>query len=238
MIEWIDAIQSKLPFSGPPERRSDSQIDSDLDDEFAFHLEMKTRELMNDGYESEAAGGLARASFGNIEQIKTRCKRIALEERIMLQRVNFVMMIVVVLMVVGVGVQVMITQRYNTLALMDITAQIAKMRLDAAAEAKDRGWAAPQGNVFLEGAVSRPGVYQIPAGTPLTVRRLIAVAGDLTTENVRVTVIQIGLNGTRFEKFAADPFTNDINVDYILSPNDHVRVEERPEGDSLRSPGS
>jgi protein involved in polysaccharide export with SLBB domain len=143
-MTWVQAIQSKLPFTGPPERRSESQIDGDLDDEFAFHLEMKTRELMEEGYNPEAARGLAVARFGNIEHIKQRCKRIALEERIMLQRVNFVLMIVVALMVIGVGAQVMITQRYNTVALMDITSQIAKMRLDAAAEAKDRGWAAPQ----------------------------------------------------------------------------------------------
>lgn len=142
-MTWIETIQARLPFAGPPERRSESQIERDLEDEFAFHLEMKTRELMNEGHDLQAARGLALGSFGNVELIKKRCKRIALEERIMLQRVNFVMMIVVVMMVVAVGVQVMITQRYNTVALQDITAQIAKMRLDAAAEANERGWASP-----------------------------------------------------------------------------------------------
>jgi hypothetical protein len=319
-MAWIGAIQSRLPFLGPPERRDNSQIDGDLDEEFAFHLEMKTRDLMLEGHNAETARGLALACFGNVELIKQRCKRIALEERIMLQRVNFVLMIVVALMVIGVGAQVMITQRHNTVALMDITSQISKMRLDAAAEAKDRGWAAPMqsqlprakvvagdlitlhafelmnhgewvqlsrmveadGNVrfpvvgefkaegktlreieadireranselnianpqvnvssflnasatsnssvgsfvYLDGAVTRSGVYALPMTGPLTVRRLIAAAGGVTKEGAGVTVTQIGIDGKPFLKYKAHPFRIDSDADYILSPNDHVHVE-------------
>src|SRR5438477_12243104 len=83
------------------------------------------------GLTREAARGVARRRFGDVDQIKKRCTRIALEERIMLQRINFVLMILVALIVMGVGLQVMITQRHNSLALQAITTDLARMKFEA-----------------------------------------------------------------------------------------------------------
>src|SRR5687768_14894291 len=72
--------------------RPESQIDADLDDEFAFHIDQLQRELIEAGHEPGAARDMAQARFGNLQSIKHQCKRISLKERTMLQRVNFIMM--------------------------------------------------------------------------------------------------------------------------------------------------
>jgi len=85
----VEAIQSKWPFGDRFERRTQSQIERDLDDEFAFHVELKIRELTETGHSPEVADRLAHAAFGNIQQIKEQCTRIALEDRIMWKRIHF-----------------------------------------------------------------------------------------------------------------------------------------------------
>src|SRR5205085_9758735 len=119
-VSWINAIEFMLPLP-KPEPRSEGEIENDLDDEFEFHIEQITHELISTGHDPAAARGVARARFGDISRIKKKCKRIALEERIMLQRVNFALMLIVTLLVIGVGIQVMITQRSNNQALQAIT---------------------------------------------------------------------------------------------------------------------
>jgi putative ABC transport system permease protein len=47
--------------------RSSDRIAHDVDDELAFHLELKTRELIDAGHTPEAAQHLARAQFGDLE---------------------------------------------------------------------------------------------------------------------------------------------------------------------------
>lgn len=156
-MTWIQAIQSKLPLPRP-EHRSNQEIEDDLDAEFAFHLEQSTRDVMNErGLVREDASDVARARFGDVESIKKRCKRIALEERIMLQRVNFVMMLIVALLVIGLGIQVLVTQRYNTLALQAITADLARMKF----EAQTPSTANSTASVLVQGDVHKPGWYPI-----------------------------------------------------------------------------
>ena len=183
-------LQSLLPFTGPPDRRSPAEIDADLEEEFAFHLEMKTRELISEGHAPEDARALAYSSFGDLQAIKMKCRRIALEERIMLQRINLVLMIIVLIMVVIVGIQVLLTQRYNTLALLDITSQLAKMRVEAAAEARDRGWA-PPGDDPADGQPADSGVSEPPFTAPRTGqwRQIEAADGAVSESGVTLLLL-------------------------------------------------
>lgn len=137
-------VAALKPFFRPPDPRSEREIDRDLDEEFAFHLEQIERELTDADptLSHDEAARLAQLRFGDTDQLKQRCRRIAMEDRIMLQRINAVLMVVVMLMVIGVSIQMYLTQRQNSVALLDITTQLAKMRVDAAAEARDRGWTA------------------------------------------------------------------------------------------------
>ena len=99
-MAWVHAFQIRLPFFGPPERRTRAQIDRDLDDEIDFHLDMKTRELVEEGHAFEDACRLARAQFGRVEDIKERCRGIAMEDRIMLQKIHVGFTIVLALTLV------------------------------------------------------------------------------------------------------------------------------------------
>ena len=50
----------------------------EVDDELAFHLEMRTRELVERGLERRAAEEAARARFGDLEEVRRTCRGIAL----------------------------------------------------------------------------------------------------------------------------------------------------------------
>ena len=150
--------------------RDDQQIDAEIDDELAFHIDQATRELVEAGQSDDDAKVNALARFGNVNTIKTQCKRIALEERIMLQRINLVLMIVVLLGVAFVSVQMYVTQKHNTLALQAIVSDLADMKTTAAQASRD-------GKVTILGAVSRPGLYPIPKTGDYTLADLLVDAG-------------------------------------------------------------
>src|SRR3954466_1393711 len=51
-------------------------VEQDVDDEIAFHLEMRERELIEDGMEPAAAREEARRYFGEVEGVRRRCREI------------------------------------------------------------------------------------------------------------------------------------------------------------------
>lgn len=150
--------------------RDDRQIEAEIDDELAFHVEQATRALVEAGQSDDDAKVGALARFGDVNKIKAQCKRIALEERIMLQRVNFGLMIIVLLGVAFVSVQMYVTQKHNTLALQAIVTDLAGMKVAAAQANRD-------GKVTVVGAVSRPGIYPIPKMDDYTLADLLVDAG-------------------------------------------------------------
>jgi hypothetical protein len=54
---------------------------ADLEDEFAFHLEMRTRELVARGWTPDAARIEARRQFGDLEEARAYCRSIDLRLR-------------------------------------------------------------------------------------------------------------------------------------------------------------
>lgn len=150
--------------------RNDQQIEAEIDDELTFHIEQATREFVEAGQSDEDAKVNALAQFGNVDQVKAQCKRIALEERIMLQRINLVLMIVVLLAVAFVSVQMYVTQKHNTLALQAIVADLAGLKVAATQASRD-------GKVTILGAVSRPGLYPIPKVGDYTLADVLVDAG-------------------------------------------------------------
>ncbi len=108
--------------------RPETQIARDLDDEFAFHLEQLEREFVDAGGGPAAARAAAIERFGDVASVKAECRCIALEERIMLQRINFVLMVVVLAAVVLMSLQLYLTHRSNAVALEDITVKLAQLQ--------------------------------------------------------------------------------------------------------------
>jgi hypothetical protein len=56
--------------------RATSEIDTDVNDEIAFHLEMRVRELMNRGWSVEAAQAEAARQFGDQARTASYCRRL------------------------------------------------------------------------------------------------------------------------------------------------------------------
>lgn len=51
-------------------------VDADVDSELRFHLEMKARELIDDGWDAEDARDQARRAFGNVGRVRAECRDI------------------------------------------------------------------------------------------------------------------------------------------------------------------
>jgi len=54
-------------------------VEQDVDDEIAFHLEMRTRELVADGLEPAAAREEAARCFGAVDGVRRQCREIGRE---------------------------------------------------------------------------------------------------------------------------------------------------------------
>ena len=51
-------------------------VEQDVEDEIAFHLEMRERELIEEGMDPRAAREEALRYFGDLEGIRRRCREI------------------------------------------------------------------------------------------------------------------------------------------------------------------
>lgn len=220
-----------LPHLDP---RTSDQIERDVDDEFEFHLASIESELVAAGDSPEQARHAAAERFGDTEKYRRQCRRIAMEDRIMLQRMNAVLMMIVLLAVIGVSVQMYFTQRDNSLALANIATELASMKVETidaragmiqTASSPDRNDGASV--VYVDGCIRRPGVYALPAAGQLRLVQLLTAAGDLTASSARVMVMR-SIDGKPIRVF--DQTVSDsseiIDGDLKLERDDVVFVDE------------
>lgn len=248
------AIRQMLP---PVDPRTPQQVDRDIDDEFAFHLSMLADAERAAGRDDESARRIALKRFGDVSKWRKRCRSIALKERLMLQRINVASTIILMLVVIGVGIQVYTTQRYNTLALQDITAQIGNMRYEAdtaARETQANGGASPTaGNesnrispeleARFEMLSRLIGVWELddPTGRlPADVRLLVirneppGRASRLTRGVYPATDIYLSSD----ETWIAADFTADADRDGAEGESNDLRLRAKDRGRSLFGPNS
>ena len=200
--------------------RDDPQIDAQIDDELTFHIEQVMREFVEAGQSDADAKVNALAQFGNVQQIKAQCKRIALEEQIMLQRINLVLMLVVLLVVAFIGVQMYVTQKHNTLALQTIVDDLANMKNPPTGKSP--------GFVYIEGDVSRPGIYAVRADGRLMLSQLMLWSG-LDALPVDVSVIR-KIDGIEKVVWSGSFATiADLGRGVSLAPEDHVTITKSDE---------
>ena len=67
--------------------RSSAEIDADIRSEIEFHLEMRTRDLIDAGLDPDQARGRAEQQFGNVPAIAKQCRLVQLGDRVMFQRI-------------------------------------------------------------------------------------------------------------------------------------------------------
>jgi len=204
-----------------PDTRDPDAVARDIADEFEFHIECATRQLVDEGLDPDQARRRARARFGDADAWVRRCTAIALEERRMLQRFNTALMVVVLLLVVGASVQMYLTQRRNAAVLADISAELAALR-PAIAAPDPVAASKPSGIVYIGGDVARVGLYNFPVSGRLTLRRLITAAGGI--DRIDDGTVAIAREGGDLPPINLRDLLIGRAEDPLLEPNDLVFV--------------
>ncbi len=200
------------------DRRGPEQIAADLDDEFAFHLDELVRELLETGLDPAEARAAARRRFGDVTRIRKQCLRVALGERIMLQRVNLVLMVTVLLAVAVLSVQIFL-----------LTGQLRRQVPVETVAA-----------VLVDGDIDRPGYYTLynDDGNVLLLHEVLRQAGGIKADQ-RVQHLSAGLDGAQKTTWSAASLLGDNPKKIVMRPGDSIRVTSftEPGGIFGRNPG-
>lgn len=159
---------------GPLTPQDSRQGESELHEEFQFHLEECARQLRSEGWTAESASAEAQRRFGTVEVHAHACRREAPGATM-----NRTMGVVAVFGWIGAlaGIAVMGAMLYQQQsALVRLEERVAEVAAQSDAEASPPVQPNP-GVVFVDGAVARPGVYSLPAMGSLTASRVISAAG-------------------------------------------------------------
>lgn len=86
-----------------PDPRPTHEVEGDIAEELEFHLAMRTQEGIELGLSPEEARAQAEARFGDVDKVRRDCRRTQIGDRIMLQRINAVAVVVLLAAVVLLG---------------------------------------------------------------------------------------------------------------------------------------
>jgi hypothetical protein len=113
--------------SGASDSRSLREIDDEIQAELNFHLDCRTDEFVRAGMTPDAARRAAAERFGDLERIRKACRHSLAGERIMLQRLQTGLIVLLLLAVLGLGYQSFSSQRAHEAALANITQQLSRL---------------------------------------------------------------------------------------------------------------
>lgn len=128
MARWIEALGA---FARPPDPRPTRAVVDDIAAELDFHLAMRAAELERAGLAPAAAAEEARRRFGDRAVIERQCRQTQLGERIMLQRFQVAVLIVVVAALGGLLWQNRSLQQDYARTVDALRAQIAELGKNA-----------------------------------------------------------------------------------------------------------
>jgi hypothetical protein len=117
----------------PPDQRPIGQIEQEIIDELQFHIEMRTIDNAKAGMGPDEAREEAVRRFGDFERIHKACRKTLLGERIMLQRIQTALMLVLTGAVIFLGVAFYLGQQANreaTAAMMQKNEVATRTMLD------------------------------------------------------------------------------------------------------------
>jgi hypothetical protein len=191
------------------------EVDADIRAELDSHLAMIEEELLAQGATPADARAQALARFGDPDRLARQARTIKLGDRIMLQRINLALLIVLGSAVIFLLVQ---NQRINSRSvqtLEQVAANLAAMqqRQPAVSVSSEP----PAKVVYIQGEVQRPGAYALPPGG-MNLQRLVAAAGGLKP-NARTIYVDHDRSAEQDKVFstttpliwAAEPLeTNDV----------------------------
>jgi hypothetical protein len=90
-MSWLETAASALR---PPDPRPIGIVEQEILDELTFHIEMRTLDNQSAGMPADEARQDAVRRFGDFERIHKACRQTLLGERIMLQRIQAVLSVV------------------------------------------------------------------------------------------------------------------------------------------------
>lgn len=113
----MSALRELAAYVCLPDPRPIAEIDEEIREELAFHLEMCTLENLSAGMSLQDAERDALQRFGDLEKTRRACRRIVVGDRIMLQRIQAGLTVVLLLAVIYLGFALYRGQLANEAAL-------------------------------------------------------------------------------------------------------------------------
>jgi hypothetical protein len=211
------AILSSL--SGAGARRA--AVDDEIDEEFALHLDLLERDLIESGVDPRNARRQAAARFGDIETFRARCRRIALKEQIMLERINTVALVLVVAGMVYLALRVEATQSRTAAAITAIAQRLEPPAASPPTGARVADPAPSVQPIYINTGVARPGTYAL-LDENMTLRRMLIAAGGLTP-TAGAEVIVVHSDGDT-ETILGSDLDNPLGPDIGLRPGDRIEI--------------
>ena len=140
----LESLVARLPSA---DDRTVADIDQEISDELQFHLQMRAEEGLRSGMSPDEARREAATRFGNYDQIRNSCRRVLLGERIMWQRIQTVLIALLVVAVVGMGLSMYQLQRANNTALTELAVAVHEMAKPSASPRRPANWLADRPHV-------------------------------------------------------------------------------------------
>jgi len=134
-MSWLDTLAI---FPRPPDSRPIRQVEQEILDELDFHIEMRTLDNINAGMSPPTARQDAVNRFGDFRRIHQACRRTILGERIMLQRIQAVLTIILLLAVVFIGLEFYRWQETQQATMTQMTKTLDRMEGSSTPEKQEK----------------------------------------------------------------------------------------------------
>lgn len=165
--------------------RSASQVRADVRDEMLLHRELLEADLIAQGLSEIAAREQALARFGDPAAWEARSCNVILEDRIMLQRVTFGLVLILIAALAWNAFEARAARR-------EMQGEMTKLREELTAlmmpgKTRDNPIPAPSpGFVYVSDGFARPGPYQFTEG--MTLARIITAVGGVLPGHTKVRI--------------------------------------------------
>jgi len=123
----MSALRELAAYVRLPDPRPIAEIDEEIREELAFHLEMRALENVSAGMAPEEARRDALRRFGDLEKTRRACRRIVVGDRIMLQRIQAGLTAILLVAVICLGFAVYRGQLANQAAMSRMAETLEKI---------------------------------------------------------------------------------------------------------------